>query len=132
MFDLVLVAVHLACQSLLHLDCDLALAGAVSIEIPHAIGYQYRQNEIQSHDGHCRSFDANATGTVFGSGVGLVVLKRLPDALEAGDTIHAVIKGSAVNNDGSWKVGFLRAERGGAGRGDIGSTRCGGSGTGDD
>jgi acyl transferase domain-containing protein len=62
-----LVAVHLACQSLLHLDCDMALAGAVSIEIPHAIGYQYRQNEIQSHDGHCRAFDANATGTVFGS-----------------------------------------------------------------
>ena len=102
-----LVAVHLACQSLLHLDCDLALAGAVSIEIPHAIGYQYRQNEIQSHDGHCRSFDANATGTVFGSGIGVVVLKRLPEALAAGDTIHAVIKGTAVNNDGSRKVGFL-------------------------
>ena len=102
-----LVAVHLACQSLLHLDCDLALAGAVSIEMPHAIGYQYRQNEIQSHDGHCRSFDANATGTVFGSGIGIVVLKRLPEAIAAGDTIHAVIKGTAVNNDGSRKVGFL-------------------------
>jgi acyl transferase domain-containing protein/thioesterase domain-containing protein/acyl carrier protein len=102
-----LVAVHLACQSLLHLDCDMALAGAVSIEIPHAIGYHYRQNEIQSHDGHCRSFDANATGTVFGSGLGIVVLKRLPEALAAGDTIHAVIKGTAVNNDGSRKVGFL-------------------------
>ena len=102
-----LVAVHLACQSLLHLDCDLALAGAVSLEIPHAIGYQYRQNEIQSHDGHCRSFDANATGTVFGSGLGIVVLKRLEEAIAAGDTIHAVIKGTAVNNDGSRKVGFL-------------------------
>jgi acyl transferase domain-containing protein/thioesterase domain-containing protein len=102
-----LVAVHLACQSLLEFGCDMALAGAVSIEIPHAIGYPYRQNEIQSHDGHCRAFDANATGTVFGSGLGLVVLRRLDDAIKAGDTIHAVIKGSAVNNDGSRKVGFL-------------------------
>jgi acyl transferase domain-containing protein/thioesterase domain-containing protein/acyl carrier protein len=102
-----LVAVHYACQSLLHLGCDMALAGAVSIEIPHAIGYQYRQNEIQSHDGHCRAFDANATGTVFGSGLGIVVLRRLSEAIAAGDTIHAVIKGTAVNNDGSRKVGFL-------------------------
>jgi acyl transferase domain-containing protein/thioesterase domain-containing protein/acyl carrier protein len=102
-----LVAVHYACQSLLHFGCDLALAGAVSIELPHAIGYQYRQNEIQSHDGHCRAFDANATGTVFGSGIGIVVLRRLDEAIEAGDTIHAVIKGTAVNNDGNRKVGFL-------------------------
>jgi len=102
-----LVAVHLACQSLLHFDCDMAIAGAVSIEIPHAIGYLYRQNEIQSHDGHCRAFDANATGTVFGSGMGIVVLRRLSDAIAAGDTIHAVIKGTAVNNDGNRKVGFL-------------------------
>lgn len=102
-----LVAVHQACQSLLHLGCDMALAGAVSIEVPHAIGYQYRQNEIQSSDGHCRAFDAKASGTVFGSGIGIVVLRRLTDALDAGDTIHAVIKGSAVNNDGSRKVGFL-------------------------
>ena len=94
-------------SSLLHLDCDMAIAGAVSIEIPHAIGYHYRQNEIQSHDGHCRSFDANATGTVFGSGMGIVVLRRLSEAVAAGDTIHAVIKGTAVNNDGSRKVGFL-------------------------
>ena len=102
-----LVAVHLACQSLLRFDCDLAIAGAVSIEIPHAIGYHYRQNEIQSHDGHCRAFDANATGTVFGSGLGIVILRRLSEAIAAGDTIHAVIKGTAVNNDGSRKVGFL-------------------------
>jgi acyl transferase domain-containing protein/thioesterase domain-containing protein/acyl carrier protein len=102
-----LVAVHLACQSLLHLDCDMAVAGAVSIENPHAIGYHYRQNEIQSHDGHCRAFDANATGTVFGSGLGIVILRRLSEALAAGDTIHAIIKGTAVNNDGSRKVGFL-------------------------
>jgi acyl transferase domain-containing protein len=102
-----LVAIHYACQSLLHLGCDMALAGAVTIEIPHAVGYQYRQNEIQSHDGHCRAFDANATGTVFASGVGIVVLRRLSDALAARDTIHAVIKGTAVNNDGSRRVGFL-------------------------
>ena len=70
-----LVAVHYACQSLLHYGCDMAVAGAVSIELPHAIGYHYRQNEIQSHDGHCRAFDANATGTVFGSGIGIVILR---------------------------------------------------------
>jgi acyl transferase domain-containing protein/thioesterase domain-containing protein/acyl carrier protein len=102
-----LVAVHFACQSLLHFGCDMAVAGAVSIEVPHAIGYHYRQNEIQSHDGHCRAFDANATGTVFGSGLGIVVLRRLPEAIAAGDTIHAVIRGTAVNNDGNRKVGFL-------------------------
>jgi acyl transferase domain-containing protein/thioesterase domain-containing protein/acyl carrier protein len=102
-----LVAVHLACQNLLHFGCDMALAGAVSIEIPHAIGYTYRPNEIQSHDGHCRAFDAKASGTVFGSGVGVVILRRLSEALAAGDTIHAVIKGTAINNDGNRKVGFL-------------------------
>jgi len=102
-----LVAVHLACESLLHFTCDMALAGAVSIELPHAIGYQYRQNEIQARDGHCRAFDADATGSVFGSGMGAVILRRLSDAIAAGDTIHAVIKGSAVNNDGSRKVGFF-------------------------
>lgn len=102
-----LVAVHYACQSLIEFSCDMALAGAVSIELPHAVGYPYRQNEIQSQDGHCRAFDAGASGTVFGSGMGIVVLRRLRDAIEAGDTIHAVIKGTAVNNDGSRKVGFL-------------------------
>lgn len=102
-----LVAVHVACQSLLNHECDLALAGAVSFEIPHATGYVYRKSEIQSQDGHCRAFDAKATGTVFGSGLGIVVLRRLSDALAAGDTIHAVIKGSAINNDGTRKVGFL-------------------------
>jgi acyl transferase domain-containing protein/thioesterase domain-containing protein/acyl carrier protein len=102
-----LVAVHYACQSLLNLDCDMAVAGAVCIEMPHAIGYPYRQNEIQSHDGHCRAFDASASGTVFGSGMGIVILRRLSEAIEAGDTIHAVIKGTAVNNDGNRKVGFL-------------------------
>ncbi len=102
-----LVAVHLACESLRRGACDFALAGAVSVEIPHAIGYRHRPGEMASQDGHCRAFDASASGTVFGSGLGLVVLRRLADALADGDTIHAVIKGSAVNNDGSRKVGFL-------------------------
>jgi acyl transferase domain-containing protein/thioesterase domain-containing protein/acyl carrier protein len=102
-----LVAVHLACQSLLDFGCDIALAGAVSVEIPHSVGYLYRQNEIQSQDGHCRAFDAKATGTVFGSGLGVVILRRLSEAVAAGDTIHAVIKGTAINNDGNRKVGFF-------------------------
>lgn len=102
-----LVAVHAACQSLLSHESDLALAGAVSIELPHAVGYLYREGEILARDGHCRAFDADATGTVFGSGAGAVVLRRLSDAMKDGDTIHAVIKGSALNNDGSRKVGYL-------------------------
>jgi acyl transferase domain-containing protein/thioesterase domain-containing protein/acyl carrier protein len=102
-----LVAVHMACQSLLNCECDMALAGGVTIEIPHARGYIYREGEILSRDGHCRSFDAAASGTVFSSGVGLVVLRRLEDAIEDHDTIHAVIMGSAVNNDGQRKVGYL-------------------------
>ncbi len=102
-----LVAVHVACQSLLNRECDMALAGGVTIEIPHRQGYLYREGEILSRDGHCRSFDADATGTVFGSGAGVVVLRRLEDALADGDRIHAVIRGSAVNNDGARKVGYL-------------------------
>jgi acyl transferase domain-containing protein/thioesterase domain-containing protein len=102
-----LVAVHLACQSLLSFECDMALAGGVTIEIPHAQGYVYREGEILSRDGHCRSFDAASSGTVFSSGVGIVVLRRLEDAIADHDTIHAVILGSAVNNDGLRKVGFL-------------------------
>ena len=102
-----LVAVHLACQSLLDQECDLALAGGVTIEIPHGNGYMYREGEILSRDGHCRSFDASSSGTVFSSGAGIVVLRRLEDALDDHDTIHAVILGSAINNDGSRKVGYL-------------------------
>ena len=102
-----LVAVHVACQNLLTFDCDLAIAGAVSIEIPHGTGYIYREGEVLSRDGKCRAFDAQSSGTVFGSGAGVVVLRRLADAIAAGDTIHAVIKGSAVNNDGARKVGYL-------------------------
>ena len=102
-----LVAVHLACQSLLNCECDLALAGGVTIEIPHGQGYIYHEGEILSRDGHCRSFDATSSGTVFGSGLGIVVLRRLEDALEDHDNIRAVILGSAINNDGARKVGYL-------------------------
>ncbi len=102
-----LVAAHIACQSLLNGECDMALAGGVTIELPHLRGYLYKENEILSPDGHCRPFDAKSDGTVFGSGVGVVVLRRLEDALENGDTIQAVIRSSAVNNDGAGKVSYL-------------------------
>ena len=102
-----LVAVHVACRSLLGHECDMALAGGVTIEIPHRTGYLYREGEILSRDGHCRSFDADATGTVFSSGAGVVVLRRLEDALADGDCIHAVIRGTAINNDGLRKAGYL-------------------------
>jgi acyl transferase domain-containing protein/alpha-ketoglutarate-dependent taurine dioxygenase/acyl carrier protein len=101
-----LVAVHQACQSLLNLECDMALAGGVSISVPDRIGYLYQPDGIMSDDGHNRSFDARGKGSVFGDGVGVVLLKRLEEALEDGDHIHAVILGSAVNNDGSLKVGY--------------------------
>ncbi|MCB0207972.1 MAG: SDR family NAD(P)-dependent oxidoreductase [Anaerolineae bacterium] len=101
-----LVAVHVAAQSLLNYECDVAIAGAVSITIPQGIGYLYEEGAILSADGHCRAFDAGANGTVFGSGVGVVVLKRLSEALAEGDPILAVIKGSAVNNDGARKFGY--------------------------
>lgn len=101
-----LVAVHVACQSLLNGECDMALAGGGSITFPHKEGYLYQEEGILSPDGHCRTFDAEARGTVGGEGAGLVVLKRLVDALADGDTIHAIIKGSAVNNDGSLKIGY--------------------------
>jgi len=101
-----LVAVHLACQSLLIDECQIALAGGIAINVPHKTGYLYRPGGIFSPDGHCRAFDAQAQGTVFGSGVGIVVLKRLEDALADGDHIHAIIKGSAVNNDGALKASF--------------------------
>ena len=102
-----LVAVHVASQSLLSGECDMALAGGVSIELPHRHGYQYAEGEILAHDGHCRAFDENASGTVFGSGAGIVVLRRLADAIRDRDNIYAVIRGSAINNDGSQKAGYL-------------------------
>ncbi|MBS0267969.1 MAG: SDR family NAD(P)-dependent oxidoreductase, partial [Proteobacteria bacterium] len=101
-----LVAVHVACQSLLNGECDVALAGASTI-YPEQTGYLYRPGEILSPDGHCRPFDADASGTVMASATGCVLLKRLSDALRDGDCIRAVIRASAVNNDGSDKVGYL-------------------------
>ena len=102
-----LVATHMAAQSLLSGECDMALAGGSTIEVPHRVGYIYKEGEVLSPDGHCRTFDHRSKGTVFGSGTGVVVLRRLADALADGDHIHAVIKGSAVNNDGASKVGYL-------------------------
>ncbi len=101
-----LAAVHVACRGLLNHEADIALAGGAWVNLLHDAGYRYQPGAILSPDGHCRAFDAQAAGTVIGSGVGIVVLKRLADALADGDTIHAVIKGSAINNDGSAKVGY--------------------------
>ncbi|HEU4712837.1 MAG TPA: beta-ketoacyl synthase N-terminal-like domain-containing protein [Pyrinomonadaceae bacterium] len=101
-----LVAVHLACQSLLNGESDMALAGGAALTIPQRTGYMFEEGGIESPDGHCRAFDAEAHGTVGGSGVAVVLLKRLADAIEDRDTIHAVIKGSAINNDGSAKIGY--------------------------
>ena len=101
-----LVAVHLACQALLSGECDLALAGGVTAALPQESGYLYRRDGILSPDGHCRAFDAAASGTVPGNGVGVVVLRRLADALAAGDDVQAVILGSAINNDGGDKVAY--------------------------
>src|SRR5690554_2130173 len=102
-----LVAVHYAAQALLSGECDMALAGGVTIELPQGRGYLYKENEILSPDGECHAFDHRAQGTVFGSGAGCVVLKRLDDALRDGDHVWAVIKGSAINNDGAQKAGYL-------------------------
>ncbi|HSN98210.1 MAG TPA: beta-ketoacyl synthase N-terminal-like domain-containing protein, partial [Candidatus Nanopelagicales bacterium] len=99
-----LVAVHMACRSLLEGECDMALAGGVCVQ--DRVGYFYEEGGVASPDGRCRAFDERARGTVWGSGAGVVVLKRLADAQRDGDTIHAIILGSAINNDGSNKVGF--------------------------
>ncbi|MEH2163178.1 MAG: beta-ketoacyl synthase N-terminal-like domain-containing protein [Nostoc sp.] len=101
-----LVAIHMACQSLLNGECNMAIAGGASIRVPEKTGYLYHEGMIFSPDGHCRAFDAQAQGTVGGNGVGIVVLKRLEDAIADRDCIHAVIKGSAINNDGSLKIGY--------------------------
>jgi acyl transferase domain-containing protein len=101
-----LVAVHFACQSLLGGQCDIALAGGVSILIPQKTGYLYQEGMISSPDGHCRAFDDKAQGTVSGNGLGVVVLKMLTEAVKDGDHIYAVIKGSAINNDGNLKMGY--------------------------
>ncbi len=101
-----LVAVHLACQSLLAGECDMALAGGVTVRVPHRMGYFHSSQALLSPDGHCRAFDADAKGTLFGSGAGLVLLKPLVQAVADRDHIHAVIRGSAVNNDGAAKLSY--------------------------
>ncbi len=101
-----LVAVEMAFESLLRGECDMALAGGVSISLPQPLGYLYMPGMILSRDGHCRAFDADACGTVPGAGAGVVVLKRLQDAIDAADHIYAVIRGAAINNDGAAKVGY--------------------------
>lgn len=102
-----LVTVHMACQSLLSGETDLFMAGGASVQSPGHAGHLYQPGMIVSPDGHVRSFDANAAGTIFGSGVGAILLKRLDDAIRDGDHIYAVVKGSAVNNDGGIKVGYM-------------------------
>ncbi len=102
-----LVAIHMAVQSLLARECDMALAGGSSIDLPHGRGYRYAEGEILSSTGRCRAFDDEADGTLFGSGAAVVALRRLDDALRDGDNIHAVILGSAINNDGARKAGYL-------------------------
>ncbi|MNJ26053.1 Phthiocerol synthesis polyketide synthase type I PpsE [compost metagenome] len=101
-----LVNIVMASQALLAGSCDIALAGGSTVTVPHKSGYMYEEGMIQSPDGHCRAFDEKAAGTVFGDGVGVVILKRLRNAIEDGDVIHAVIKGFGLNNDGTRKVGF--------------------------
>ncbi|MGW7131153.1 SDR family NAD(P)-dependent oxidoreductase [Streptomyces bobili] len=101
-----LVALHLACQGLVNGECDMALAGGVTVKLPQTKGYLYEEGAILSRDGHVRTFDADAGGTVLGNGVGVLVLKLLGDAIADRDTIHAVIKGTATNNDGAGKVSF--------------------------
>ncbi|WP_339636430.1 beta-ketoacyl synthase N-terminal-like domain-containing protein [uncultured Sulfitobacter sp.] len=102
-----LVAIHYAAQALRAGEIDMALAGGVTIELPQGRGYEFKENEILSPDGECHAFDHRAQGTVFGSGAGAVALRRLEDAIADGDPIWAVIKGSAVNNDGAAKAGYL-------------------------
>lgn len=102
-----LVAVHMGVNSLLNMESDMVIAGGVTIELPHHVGYRYQPNEILSPDGLCRAFDDDSQGTVFGSGAAVVVLRRLSDALADGDDIKAVILGSAINNDGAGKASYL-------------------------
>ncbi|WP_165949705.1 type I polyketide synthase [Micromonospora sp. KC207] len=101
-----LVAVHLACRSLRAGECELALAGGVSIRVPNRVGHVYQEGGMASPDGHVRAFDAAARGSMFGDGAAVVALKPLADALRDGDTVWAVIRGSAMNNDGAMKVGY--------------------------
>jgi phthiocerol/phenolphthiocerol synthesis type-I polyketide synthase E len=101
-----LVAIHLGCRNLLMRECDLAVAGAVRIETDGTVGYKYREGMIFSKDGHCRVFDADSSGTISGEGVGVIVMKRIEDAVRDNDHVYAIIKSTAVNNDGNRKVGY--------------------------
>ncbi len=112
-----LVAVHLACQSILNGECEMALAGGASLRIPHHVGYWHEPGSMVSATGHCRPFDVRSDGTIFGSGVGVVVLKAMQDAIDDGDRIHAVIRGSALNNDGSTKMTYAAPNA--AGQADV-------------
>ncbi len=107
-----MVAVHQACQSLLSGECDMVLAGGVSLRVPHHVGYWHEPGSMVSADGCCRPFDVRAGGTVFGSGVAIVVLKPLQAAVDDGDRIHAVIRGSSINNDGSLKMTYAAPNAG--------------------
>ncbi|MBU1012609.1 MAG: amino acid adenylation domain-containing protein [Bacteroidetes bacterium] len=100
------VALHLACQSLKAGDCDMAIVGGCRVEVPHNVGYQYIDGGTFSEDGHIRTFDAKSSGMVRGSGGGCILLKRMKSAVADNDNVHVVIKSSAVNNDGSDKIGF--------------------------
>jgi acyl transferase domain-containing protein/surfactin synthase thioesterase subunit/acyl carrier protein len=111
-----MVAVHLACQTILAGECDMALAGAATIRVPQRVGYVSVTGGILSPDGHCRAFDAQAQGTIFGSGVGMVLLKDLAAAVADGDNIYAVIRGSAINNDGADKVSYTASSVSGQAR----------------
>ena len=108
-----LVAVHMACQALLSRECDMAIAGGVALNIPQATGYRYEPDSKSSPDGHTRTFDAAARGTVQSEGVALVLVKRLDDAVRDGDTIYAVVRGTATNNDGAAKVSYTAPSVGG-------------------
>ncbi|WP_283133516.1 type I polyketide synthase [Rhizohabitans arisaemae] len=101
-----LVTVHIAAEALRNGECDMALAGAVTIDLPQGQGYMYEDEGIVSPDGHCRPFDSKAAGTIWGSGGGVIVMKRLSEAIADGDHIRAVVLGNAINNDGASKVGF--------------------------
>jgi acyl transferase domain-containing protein len=101
-----LTAVHLACRSLLTKECNIALAGGIAIQTARQTGYFYQEGRVLSKDGHCRTFDAAASGTATGEGAGIVVLKRLNDAIRDGDHIYAIIRATSVNNDGSRKAGY--------------------------
>jgi acyl transferase domain-containing protein/surfactin synthase thioesterase subunit len=108
-----LVAVHLACQAILAGECEMALAGAATVRVPQRVGYTSVKGGILSPDGHCRAFDADAQGTIFGSGVGAVLLKELTAAVADGNHIYAVIRGSAINNDGADKVSYTASSAAG-------------------